>query len=159
MEIKYPINCFSHSLKAILSQNVISTRRKIETMTMCRHSLPWRWDQTIKKLILNNSIGYKLRSEKIQTSTAINGQTYLNVTLTTEKDHKVQLPLVITFHKLQGKPRPKLMTVLTEWRFLSDIAYNGFLIAISRIKFRSNLRIILITPGNYIVALFEKSNT
>lgn len=65
-------------------------------------------------LIENNSIGYKSRSEKIQTSSTINGQTYLNVTVTTEKEYSVESSLVISFHKLQGKICPKLISVLTE---------------------------------------------
>jgi hypothetical protein len=61
----------------------------------------------------------------------------------------VELSFILTFHKL-GKTLPKLIVQLNERPFLPPITYNGLLVALSRIKLRSDLRIMPIVPGNDI---------
>jgi Viral (Superfamily 1) RNA helicase len=102
---------------------------------------------------IHNPIGYKSRSDTIKINISINGQNYHNVTITKEEEHRVELSFIITFHKLQGKTLPKLIIQLNERPFLPPITYNGFLVALSRVKFRSDLRIMSIVPGNDILYL------
>jgi ATP-dependent exoDNAse (exonuclease V) alpha subunit len=55
-----------------------------------------------------------------------------------EKELKVELSFIITFHKLQGKTFPKLIIQPNERPFLTFITYNGFLVALSLVKFGSH---------------------
>ena len=71
-----------------------------------------------------------------------------NITITKQKEHRVELAFVITFHKLQGKTIPNLIIELNETPFSPSITYNGFLVALSRVAHRSHLRIMPITPGS-----------
>lgn len=63
------------------------------------------------------------------------------------------MSFIITFHKLQGKTLPKLIIQLNERPFLPPITYNGLLVALSRVKFRPDLRIMPINSGNDILYL------
>ena len=113
------------------------------------------WDETetlcTNKVII--PIGYKSRSEKIIIDINVNGQNYHNITIKKEKEHRVELSFIITFHKLQGKTLPKLIIQLNERPFSPHITYNGFLVALSRVKFRSDLRIMPINSGNDLLYL------
>ena len=92
-------------------------------------------------------IGYKSRSETITMNININNKMYNNVKIIKEKEHRVELSYIITFHKLQGKTLPKLIIQLNERPFLPHLTYNGLLVALSRVKLRKDLRILPITSG------------
>lgn len=73
-----------------------------------------------------------------------------NITIIKQKEHRLELAFVITFHKLQGKTLPNLIIELNGRPFSPSITYNGFFVALSRVTHRSLLRIMPITPGTDI---------
>ena len=67
--------------------------------------------------------------------------THKNKTITKQKEHRVELAFVITFHKLH------LIVESNERPFSPSITCNGFLVALSRVTHKSHIRIMPITPG------------
>ena len=49
----------------------------------------------------------------------------------------------MTFHKSQGNTLPKLIIQLNETPCLPSITYKGFPVALSSVKLKSHLRIII----------------
>ena len=108
----------------------------------------WKTYETILKDKFIIPIGFRSRTDKTKNDIRINDKLHKNKTITKQKENRVELAFVITFHKLQGKTIPNLIVELNERPFSPSITYNGFLVALSRVTHKSHLRIMPITPGS-----------
>lgn len=113
----------------------------------------WKSTQTVVENKYIVPIGFRSRPIKTTIDCKIQNEIYNNVHILKNKVHRVELSFVVTLHKLQGKTMPKLILELNQRPFAPSITYNAFLVALSRVKKRSDLRILPIQSGKDILYL------
>jgi len=65
-------------------------------------------------------------------------------------EHRVELGLVLTFHKMQGKTLKKIILELNERKFKPRLDYDMLLVGLSRVTTRDGIRIIGVPKGKFL---------